>query len=150
MAEQLADHFISLDNLINTNQNELLKINSVGPNIAQSICDFFKNPNNIYNINMLKDLGVNWPENKDQKNIKQTNINNNINNKTFVITGKFNNFSREELAEIIKSFGGKISSSVSKNTNILLCGENAGSKLSKAQNLKIEIWNEDIINKNIK
>ena len=143
MAEQLADNYPKLDDLIKAKQGDLIKIDSIGPNIANSICEFFKNDININNINKLKELGVNWPE----KNIiKDNNINNHINKKIFVITGKFESFSREDLADKIKSLGGKVTSSVSKNTDVLLCGENAGSKLSKAEKLDIEIWNEDKIN----
>jgi len=145
MAEQLADNYPKLDDLINAKQEDLIKIDSIGPNIANSRCEFFKNDININNINKLKELGVNWPEKNIIKD-NNLNINNHINNKIFVITGKFESFSREDLADKIKSLGGKVTSSVSKNTDVLLCGENAGSKLSKAEKLDIEIWNEDKIN----
>ena len=142
MAEQLAEHFQSLENLIEASANYLVNIDSVGPRIADSIKSFFNNPKNMETINELINLGVNWPEILNTNKASQTNANPEITNKVFVITGSLTGYSRDELSDKIKQLGGKVTTSVSKNTDVLLCGEKAGSKLTKAEKLGITIWDE--------
>ena len=142
MAEQLAENFQSLDNLMQASANDLVNLDSVGPRIADSIKSFFNNPNNMQTINELINHGVNWPEGSNTNKTNQTNSHPEITNKIFVITGSFTDFSRDELSDKIKGFGGKVTTSVSKKTDVLLCGEKAGSKLTKAEKLGITIWDE--------
>ena len=142
MAEQLAENFQSLNNLMQASSNDLVNIDSVGPRIAESIKSFFNNPNNMQTINELINHGVNWPEGSNTNKTNQTNSHPEITNKIFVITGSFTDFSRDELSDKIKGFGGKVTTSVSKKTDVLLCGEKAGSKLTKAEKLGLTIWDE--------
>lgn len=135
----LAKKFLSLENFMNAKEEELLSIKDVGPVATKSILMFFSNPMNIKMLNELDSLGV-WP--------KTIEVNENYNlfeHKTFVITGTLTK-DREDFKKIIEDFGGKVSSSVSKKTSYLLCGENAGSKLTNAQELGVTILTEDDFN----
>jgi len=98
---------------------------------------FFANKKNLNLINELKKVGLNLSTSKKQ--IKKTKLT----DKTFVLTGTLSSFSRDEASEKIVALGGKVTSSVSKNTNYVVAGEKAGSKLSKAESLGVKILNED-------
>jgi len=136
-AEILSENFKSIDKLINAKYEEIIQINEIGIKIAESICDFFNENDNILIISELKKNGL---ELYSKNNI---NIDSAIKDMKFVITGTFSNYSRNELKNIIKINGGKISSSVSKNTDFLILGENFGpSKKSKAVNLEIKVISE--------
>lgn len=139
LAEVLANHFNSLDNLINTDVEELTAIDEIGPIVAKSIKDFFSTKANIELIEDLKKMGV-----RTYEEDKETKISENIlGGKTFVVTGTLKNFTRDQIEQMIKQLGGKVSSSVSKNTDYVLVGENPGSKLDKAQALGVRTITED-------
>lgn len=135
-AKILAKEYRNIDNIIDASIEDLTNIKDVGEIIAKSVYEYFKNDKNINLINELKAFDVNmvYIGNDTEGNI-------NFENKTFVITGTLSK-PREEIAEIIESLGGNVSGSVSKKTDIVLVGENAGSKETKARQLNIEIWNE--------
>ena len=124
----------NIDNIIQADIEEVASINNVGNIIAKSIKDYFNNDNNIKEINNLKSLGINM--NYIEENI---NINNKILNKKFVITGSFNNYTRESLREKIENMGGIVTDTVTSKTNYLLLGDSPGSKYDKALKLKINI-----------
>ncbi|MCK5129818.1 MAG: NAD-dependent DNA ligase LigA [Clostridiales bacterium] len=131
-AYDLAEYYMSLDNLMNATHEELVGIRDVGDIVAQSVIDFVQDEETIRTIKQLQTSGVNPIE--IQK--KQSSI---FEGKTFVITGTLDGMTRREVGDIIKQNGGDVSSSVSKNTDYLLAGENAGSKLTKAQSLEVTI-----------
>lgn len=134
-SKSLAKHFQSLENFINASEEDLLNIKDVGPVAARSILSFISDPRNIQILNELDNLGV-WPlpQIKDSNDIFKGNI--------FVITGSLEK-PREYYKELIESNGGKVSSSVSKKTNFLLAGSNAGTKLEEAKKLDIKTITED-------
>lgn len=135
-AKILAKEYRNIDNLIDASLEDLTNIKDIGAIIAKSIYEYFRNDKNIELINELKSFDVNMTytgsENKDNPNFS---------NKTFVITGTLSR-PREEFANIIESLGGNVSTSVSKKTDVVLVGENAGSKEEKAKQLNITMWNE--------
>ena len=138
-AKILARYYKNIDNLMNASIEELTDINDVGPIIAKSIREYFSNEDNIRIINKLKDIGVNMNyinnsnyEEKDE-----------FMGKTFVLTGTLVNITRDKASEIIENLGGKVSSSVSKNTSAVIVGNNPGSKYDKAVSLNIPIWKEE-------
>lgn len=124
----------NFDSLINAHFDELISIDEVGDIVADSIINFFKDENNLNIINRCFELGVTFsiPQQESAK----------LNKQIFVITGTLSELKRNEAKEIIENNGGIVSSSVSKKTNYLLCGKNAGSKKKKAEDLKIKIINE--------
>ncbi len=137
-AQILANEFGSIDNIQNATQESLEAIYDIGPVVAQQIRRFFSNTHSHQIINDLITLGVNWePIKKIEKNTLP------LQGKIYVITGKFNQFSRENLTQQLIDLGAKVTSSVSKNTDTLFAGEKAGSKMNKAQTLGISIKNED-------
>lgn len=135
-ADILSGEFATLDDIKNADVERLANIEGIGVIIAQSIYDFFHEERNVKMIEELKELGVNPVSKVKPKSDKLT-------GKTFVLTGTLQNMTRDEASAIIKSHGGKTSSSVSKKTSYVLAGENAGSKLDKAQNLGVIILTED-------
>lgn len=135
-ADILSGEFATLDDIKNADVEQLANIEGIGGIIAQSIYDFFHEERNVKMIEELKELGVNPVSKVKPKSDK-------LAGKTFVLTGTLQNMTRDEASAIIKSHGGKTSSSVSKKTSYVLAGENAGSKLDKAQNLGVIILTED-------
>lgn len=135
-ADILSGEFATLDDIKNADVERLANIEGIGGIIAQSIYDFFHEERNVKMIEELKKLGVNPVSKVKPKSDK-------LAGKTFVLTGTLQNMTRDEASAIIKSHGGKTSSSVSKKTSYVLAGENAGSKLDKAQNLGVIILTED-------
>ena len=137
-AIDLSKKFKTLNNLISASFEELISIKDVGEIVANSILDYFKNEKNINLINLILNKGV------KVKELTETIVKDNFfNNKKIVLTGTLENFKREELTEILQSLGAEVVSSVSKNTNLVIAGVNAGSKLEKAQALNIKIMNEN-------
>lgn len=132
----LANEFGTLENLMNASVEELSGVEGVGEVIAKDIYDFFRKPENIQMIEELKALGV-------EPAPPVQNVSDEFKGKTFVLTGTLQNMTRDEASEKIKQMGGKTSSSVSKNTSYVVAGENAGSKLDKAQKLGVIILTED-------
>ena len=138
-AKDIAKHFKTLDNLKNASKEEILKIDDIGEIIADNIYNFFKERYNIDEIDSLFGCGVKIKE------VELLQTNPNITGKTFVLTGTLTK-PRGEVETLIESLGGKTSSSVSKNTDYVLAGESAGSKLDKARALGVKIINEEEFN----
>ena len=135
-AKVLAKKFNTIDNLSKASVEELSEIEDVGTIVANSIKEFFEQEQTKDLILRLKQAGVNTVRIKDEEE------DNRFEGKTFVLTGSLEKYSREEASNIIEKFGGKTSNSVSKKTSYVLAGEDAGSKLTKAQNLGIQIITE--------
>jgi DNA ligase (NAD+) len=137
LAEKLADHFGSLDKLMSAGKEELEQVEDVGPVVAESVASYFADPRNRAEVQDLVAAGVNTKaERRRAPAGKQT-----LAGKTFVITGTLSK-PRPEFEERIKSLGGKVSGSVSKKTDFLLCGDEAGSKLDKAKELGVKVLDE--------
>ena len=115
---------------------DLINIDDVGEIVATSIVEYFLDPDNNENINKLFELGVKI--NKPQ----QESITSPFTNKTIVLTGALANFTRDELTKVLQSHGANVTSSVSKKTDIVIAGADAGSKLDKARALNIQVMNE--------
>ncbi|CDA16117.1 dNA ligase [Clostridium sp. CAG:571] len=135
-AKSLAKIYKSLDNLMNATLEDLSNQNDVGEITAKSIYEFFRQEQTIDLINKLKAAGVNTIL------LEEVTSDNRFEGKTFVLTGTLEKYTRDEASDIIEKFGGKTSSSVSKKTSYVLAGQEAGSKLIKAQNLGVEIITE--------
>ena len=133
----LARKYKNIDNLFNATLEELSIINDIGPIMANNIVEFFKQEQTIDLINRFKQYGVNT------QSLENDVEDNRFEGKIFVLTGSLENYTRTEAADIIEKFGGKTSSTVSKKTSYVLAGEEAGSKLTKAQNLGVEIITEE-------
>ena len=114
---------------------ELTKIPDIGNITAGFIVDWFNNPQSQHLIKMLRLAGVDFDSKEEKKDSRFAGL-------TFVLTGTLSLYTRDEASAIIESYGGKASSSVSKKTSYVLAGENAGSKLTKAENLGIKIISE--------
>ena len=137
LAQVLADNFDNLEELSNSTYDELIEINTVGPEIAESIVNFFNSERSKQLIKNLFNCGVNiiYPDNSHKTN--------KLEGLTFVITGTLDSLTREEAKKFIEQNGGKVTSSVSKKTSYLLAGENPGSKVEKAKSLNINIISEN-------
>ena len=135
-AKLLAEHFENIDNLMNATIDDLLTIKDIGDILAQSIYDYFKQNRNL--IDTLKLLDVNMK----YLGIKKKN-NEYISNKKFVMTGTISFMGRDAIKSIIEEYNGTFSESVSKKTDIVIVGENPGSKYEKAKELGITIWDEE-------
>ena len=135
-AKALAKHFGSLDAIMNASEAQLLEVADIGPIVASSIRLFFDQAHNREIVQQLKDCGFEWPEgqalNADQGPRP-------LLGQTFVITGTLPSLSRDEAKDLIEAAGGKVSGSVSKKTNFLLAGTEAGSKLDKAISLGVTV-----------
>lgn len=138
-ARSLAEYFGSLDNLMQADEAQLLEIEDIGPIVSSSVKRFFEDERSRELIAKLRAYGIHWPE-KDTVG-KPANLV--FQNKKFVLTGTLPSLTRDEAAKIIRKYGGKVISAVSKSTDFVLAGTNAGSKLAKAQELGIHILNED-------
>ncbi|WP_375561807.1 NAD-dependent DNA ligase LigA [Bernardetia sp. OM2101] len=139
IAEILADEFASIDNLKNANEEQIANVFGIGQRIAESIKAYFDEPKNIEIIEKLKAAGLQF-EQAEKKAVVTDGI---LSGKTFVVSGTFQNFEREELKEKIKDLGGKISSSVSKKLDYLLAGDKAGSsKIEKAEKAGVTVISE--------
>lgn len=143
-AKVLSKRFLNLEALMNATVEELTEIRDIGKVLAENIVNHFKNEENVKELQELIKLGINT------KYIhKNSNLDINFINKTFVITGSFDKYTREELKEIIENKGGFTTESVSKKTNVVIVGENPGSKYEKAKTLNITIWNKEELDKYI-
>ncbi len=134
-AKDLAKHFKTLENLQNATYEQVDSIEDIGDIIAQNIVDFFKDKDNLLEIQRLFDVGVEIQEEEEAKSNKLEGL-------TFVLTGTLPHYARSDMTKIIEENGGKTASSVSKNTSYVLAGEEAGSKLDKAKSLGIKIISE--------
>ena len=133
----LARKYKNIDNILNAKIEDLSNINDIGPIMASSIVEFFEQEQTKDLIEKLKQAGVNMVAQDEEETDSR------FEGKTFVLTGSLEKYTRGEASDIIEKFGGKVSGSVSKKTDYLLAGEEAGSKLTKAQNLGIAIISED-------
>lgn len=136
VAKDLAKAFSSIDRLQSASEEELLAVDAIGPRIAESVTQFFSNEINAGIVERLKSAGLQF------EMIEQEMASSKLEGKTVVLTGSLPSLSRKQASEIIEKHGGKTSSSVSKKTDFVLAGESAGSKLTKAQDLGITIWDE--------
>lgn len=140
-AKILSKYYKIMDNLIKADFDELKSINDIGDVIAKSIVDYFSDEKNINLINRLKDLNLNMRYLGEEVNTS----NENINGKTFVITGTLSR-PRDEIKEEIEGLGGNVTGSVTKKTDYVIAGEKAGSKLTKANELGISVLTEEEYN----
>lgn len=132
----LAKKYKTIDNLIKATSEDLSQINDIGEIVANSIVEFFNQEQTIDLIEKLKKAGVNVTSKEEESS------DNRFEGKTFVLTGTLENYTRGEVSNLIEKYGGKTSSSVSKKTDYVLAGEEAGSKLTKAQALGVTIISE--------
>ena len=135
-AKDLAKRFITFDKLKNAAKEELLDVEDIGDVIADNIIEYFQDEENLKEINRLFSAGI---------TINESNlvIGEKLKGLTFVLTGTLPNYTRPEMSEIIEKNGGKVASSVSKNTSFVLAGEEAGSKLDKAKSLGVKVISEE-------
>ena len=143
-AKALLGVFGSIDALSKASMEELLAVDDVGETSAQAILDYFADEKNQQMMSRLRDYQVKMDEDKAQTNSDK------LSGEIVVITGTLPTLGRKEAAELVERNGGKVTGSVSKKTTLLLAGENAGSKLTKAQDLGIRIINEDDLHKLLK
>ncbi|MGO3602774.1 MAG: NAD-dependent DNA ligase LigA [Enterococcus malodoratus] len=137
----LAEHFGSLEAMSKGTKEEIVSLNTIGETIADSVVTYFENEEVHELMQELVDRGVNL----EYKGIRQSQlaeIESPFKDKTVVLTGKLVDYTREKAKEEIQNLGGKVTGSVSKKTDIVVAGEEAGSKLTKAQNLGVEVWDE--------
>jgi DNA ligase (NAD+) len=137
-AKIIAKHFGSIEKISKSSVEEISNVYEIGPKIAKSIKDFFEDEKSRILIEKLKEKGLNLETDKSV----QIKFNANFKDKTFVLTGTLEKFTRDKASQIIEDFGGRVSSSVSKKTDFVLAGAEAGSKLDKAKKLCVKIIDE--------
>lgn len=137
-SRNLSQHFGQFEKIKNATFEELLEVKDVGQIVANNIVEHFKKESNIELINELFELGVNFPDVEivDESELPFVGM-------TIVLTGTFSEIKRNDAKKLLTDLGAKVSGSVSKKTTMCICGENAGSKLTKAQELGIPVHNED-------
>ncbi|MFE7082359.1 NAD-dependent DNA ligase LigA [Priestia megaterium] len=140
-AKTLAQHFETIDKLTKATYDELVAINEIGAKMADAIVAYFTQEEVQELIHELKEYGVN-PTYKGPKLVSVENVDSVFAGKTVVLTGKLEQLSRNEAKAQIEALGGKVTGSVSKKTDLVVAGEEAGSKLTKANELEIEVWDE--------
>ncbi len=143
LATVLARNFKSIDNLAGQSLEDLTQVHEIGPVVAESIYNFFRNPKNLKVLDKLKKGGVIFPEEKTGP--RETPLA----GKTFVLTGGLDSMTRDEARKVIESLGGRLSSSVSRKTDFVVAGKDPGSKYADAQRLGVKILNEDAFKKMI-
>lgn len=141
-AKILAEHFGDLETLSRSDFESIIQLDTIGDIIADSVVTYFDNEEVHELMEELKQAGVNL-EYKGIRSTQLKEVESPFKNKTIVLTGKLTRFTREEAKETIENLGGKVTGSVSKKTDIVVAGEDAGSKLTKAQELGVEVWTED-------
>lgn len=139
-AQFLAEHFGSLDAIMNASAEELEEVNEVGPRIAESIVEFFADEHNRKLVNDLRKAGLTFTGQKKEKGTK-------LAGKTFVLTGTLERHTRDEAKKMIEDAGGRVSGSVSKKTDYVVAGSDAGSKLDKARELGVNVIDESELEK---
>ncbi len=135
-AKAIASHFENIDNIMAATVEDVLNIPDIGEKMAESLVHYFSEPQTIELIKKMKEAGVNMTAEK-------TVVGGALDGKTFVLTGTFPTLKRSEAQKLIEDNGGKVSSSVSKKTDFVVAGEEAGSKLDKAQSLGVVVISED-------
>jgi DNA ligase (NAD+) len=136
-AKTLAKYFGALDPIMNADESALLDVPDVGPIVARRIAGFFREPHNRQAITALRKAGVHWPEGPPQRSAEGPLV-----GKTVVLTGGLESMSRDEAGDRLEALGAKVSGSVSKKTSFVVAGEAAGSKLEKAREFGVEVWDE--------
>jgi DNA ligase (NAD+) len=136
-AKTLAKYFGALDPVTNADETALLDVPDVGPIVARRIVGFFREPHNRDAITALRKAGVHWPEGPPQRSAEGPLV-----GKTVVLTGGLASMSRDEAGDRLEALGAKVAGSVSKKTSFVVAGEAAGSKLEKARELGVEVWDE--------
>jgi DNA ligase (NAD+) len=136
-AKSLAKHFGSLDALLASDENHILSVNDIGPVVAQSILSFFADPLNRQLVDQLRASGIHWEEGEPEQSSDL------LAGKTFVLTGTLPTLSRDDARAMIEAAGGKVAGSVSKKTSYVVAGEEAGSKLTRAEELGVAILDEE-------
>lgn len=144
-AKLLAKHFGSLDKLSKASIDEIDDVYEIGPSIAKSVVDFFSDKKNIKLLEKLKTAGLKFEISRENSSM----LKEEFKGKVFVLTGTLQKFTRNEATELIEKFGGRTSTSVSKKTDYVLAGEEAGSKLEKARKLGVKVLNENDFDKMI-
>lgn len=140
VAKKLAKHYQTIDNLSNASLMDLILVDEIGERIAQSVVEFFENPENQIIIQRLKDYGVQL----EVKTVFNPDATDKLAGKTFVVSGVFEKFSRDDLKKSIEDNGGKVGSSISAKTDYIVAGDNMGpAKLEKANKLNVPIISED-------
>jgi DNA ligase (NAD+) len=139
-AELLAEHFGSLDAIMDATEEELQEVEEVGPRVSTSIREFFDEPKNRALVERLRAAGLQFKGKKKQRGTA-------LAGKTFVLTGTLTRHTREEAKKLIEAAGGKVAASVSKKTDYVVAGSDAGSKLDKAKELGVEVIDEDEMEK---
>ena len=134
----LVKYFDSIEKLKNAEKSKLIEIDEIGPVMAESIVNFFRNDHNINVIKKLKDVGV-----RMEKENKNNEVEQHLEGKSFVFTGALDNYTRKEASELVREFGGSVKSSVSSKTSYLVVGDNPGSKYNQAQELGVDILEEN-------
>jgi DNA ligase (NAD+) len=137
-AKELATHFGSIDGLLQASEEQLLEVADIGPVVARSLLAFFADPLNRELVEQLRAAGIHWPENLPAETTSKFLL-----GKTFVLTGSLPTLTRDAAAAMIEAAGGKVTGSVSKKTSYVVAGAEAGSKLTKAEELNIPILDED-------
>ena len=140
-ARVLAEEYNEMDKLMAANVSDLVAINEIGEKMADAIVTYFSQEECIQLINELKACGVNMSY-KGKRKVEAVESDSYFAGKTIVLTGKMEEYGRTEAKELIEALGGNVTGSVSKKTDLVIAGEDAGSKLKKAQDLGLEIWNE--------
>ena len=135
-AQFLAEHFGSLDAIMKASAEELQEVNEVGPRIAESIVEFFSDEHNRQLVNDLRKAGLTLTGQKKEKGTR-------LAGKTFVLTGTLARYSRDEAKKMLEDAGGRVSGSVSKKTDYVVAGSDAGSKLDKARELGVAVIGEE-------
>jgi DNA ligase (NAD+) len=136
-AKDLARHFGKLDAIMQANVEQLLQVPDVGPVVAQSLVDFFAEAHNREVVQQLRELGVHWDEHEGQ-GVQELPLS----GKTYVLTGTLATMSRDEAKSRLEALGAKVAGSVSKKTDCVVAGTEAGSKLDKARELNVPVWDE--------
>ncbi len=140
VAKKLAAHFKNIDSLINAGFEELISVDEIGGRIAESLIDYFKEPKHLQQIEELRKHGLQFESNHTVVELQSTKLE----GKTFIISGVFERYSREELKDMIEAHGGKIPGSISAKLTYLVAGDNMGpAKLEKATKLNIPIISDD-------
>jgi DNA ligase (NAD+) len=138
-SDDIAKHYGTIDNIIEQDEDSLQQVDDIGPTVAKSIYQYFLDVTNTKQILSLVDHGVAWAkiESIDHE------ANSKLNGLTFVLTGTLKNLKRDDAKSLIQRCGGKVTGSVSKNTSYLVAGEEAGSKLSNAIALNVQVLSEE-------
>jgi len=135
-AQFLAEHFGSMDALMKADKEDLQQVNEIGPRVSESIRDFFDEPKNVALVERLREAGLTFKGRRKQRATT-------LAGKTFVLTGTLQHHTRDEAKTLIEDAGGKVAGSVSKKTDYVVAGAEAGSKLDKARELGVAVIDEN-------